>query len=195
MGKRRLVWLFAPPAIILGWVVYFSIPAPEPVYQGKRLSYWLEALGETGDPYGTTGSLSTPESELACNVITNIGPEAIPALLRMMRKQDTPLKVKLLALAQKQHWIKIEHTGSDELHFRARYAFGLLGPRAAIAVPELIKISVHTEDPKFDEVFGDIGPEARAAVPALLRGLASTNAEVRNSCQWSLEQITNTSSK
>jgi HEAT repeat protein len=109
--------------------------------------------------------------------------------LRMMQAHDTKLKLMLLALAQKQHLIKIKHTDAAILHFEAIQGFQALGPRAVGAVPKLIKIFDQAPEWETAEVFGMVGPEAKAAVPSLLQGLFDTNDQVRHMSLWSLGRI------
>ena len=41
-------------------------------------------------------------------MLQQIGTNAIPTLLRMLRARDSSFKLKLISLAQKQHFIKFD---------------------------------------------------------------------------------------
>jgi hypothetical protein len=184
--KRRRVILATLLIAILGGFAWFVLPAPpEPVYQGKRLTFWLEDLNGT--------RATQAERAKAEEAIRAIGTNAIPTLLRMLRARDTPLKLRLIALAQKQHVFKIHHTSAQELNMQAAEGIRLLGPAAASAVPQLIRL--YDENPHYWSrhmvvvMFGQMGPAARSAVPTLLRGLDDTNAFLRNNAAWALGVI------
>ena len=66
---------------------------PEPTYQGKSLTAWLKCLQSDG---------SSKEANAA---LLSISTNAFPILLRMLRAHDTPLKLKLVDLAQKLGFI------------------------------------------------------------------------------------------
>ncbi len=148
---------------------------PEPVYQGKPLSAWLEYF----DPGKNRSGKQSGEAETA---IQRIGTNAIPTMLRMLRTPNLPWKNRLFAWAQKQHVIKIHYVQPEFGYDEAFFGFEVLGPRASNAVPELVKI--FDQNPAAQSsiamIFGQIGPDAKAAVPLLLRGAASTDNGLRN---------------
>src|SRR5579863_6996808 len=154
----------------LTWRVY----EPEPVYQGKTLSAWLEDC----DKSRWVGT----EWQEANEAVRHIGTKAIPTLLDKLRRKDSPLSLKLLALARRQPFITIHHVPAPALNHKAAVGFEALGSAAQAAVPDLIKIfneNISAESQCETAIsLGWIGPGARAAVPALAAGL--TNAEGRN---------------
>jgi HEAT repeat protein len=125
--------------------------------------------------------------------VTNAGAAAVPDLLGLVRAKDTPLGLKLIALAQKQHYFAVVHIADKALNERARYAFRLLGPTASNAVPALIKI--YKENISYEsrlaaiDALGAIGPRASAGIPVLTNATASTNATERMTAAWSLGMI------
>jgi hypothetical protein len=184
MKRRRIILATLFVAILGGFAWFVLRTPPEPVYQGKALSYWLGGLGSR------TNQVEYAKAEAA---IRSIGADAIPKLLRMLRGRDTPLKLKLIALAQKQRFIKIRHTSAQEQSMQAAEGIRLLGPSAAPGVPQLIRL--YDENPSYWSrqmvvvMFGQMGPAATSAVPTLLRGLDDTNAFVRNNAAWALGAI------
>ena len=113
-----------------------------------------------------------------------IGTNAIPTLLRLLRVKDSALKVKLMELLQRQDIIRIEYTPADNWHFRAAYAFGVLGTNAQTAVPALIKIADDNLSTSSRlcaiESLGYVGLPTKEAVSCLLRWATNTDREVRS---------------
>ena len=184
MRKRRLIALLLVAAAAVVAIIYF-LPPREPVYAGERLSYWLKGY----DPIEG----SEPGRQKADEIMREAGTNAIPTLLRMLREQDSPLKLRLIALARKQRFITIRHVGAGGRNIQAMRAFEQLGGEGKVAVPELIEIYEMNSSPWSQEVvagvFFWIGPPARQAVPSLLRCITSTNAGVRSGAVNALGRI------
>jgi HEAT repeats len=191
MGKRGRV-LIALTAVavlaVLAWTLLHA-PAPEPVYNGKPLSYWLQGYMMAGYNYGT----NRPTAYEAAAAMRGAGTNSIPVLLQMLRAHDSPLKTKLLIWTTRHHIPGIHYTQPITLNVEASLAFYALGPQATNAVPDLIKIlDQNISDGSRGStasVLGKIGPEAAAAVPALLRAAASTNEFVYTSALSALGWI------
>src|SRR5579872_1082215 len=83
----------------LVWLLYSQL-GTEPVYLGKRLSVWLDAKDRPLS-YGI-------EPYEAREAVRLAGTNAIPSLLRFLRAQDPPWKLKMMEWTQKQHWLKIK---------------------------------------------------------------------------------------
>jgi len=81
MRKRvhiALAVLLAALLAVVGWQV---MRRQEPVYQGKPLSSWLIASATTGSPEA---------QEQANAAVRQVGTNALPTLLRMLRAKDSP---------------------------------------------------------------------------------------------------------
>jgi hypothetical protein len=172
--KRKFIAMLLVLVVVLIAVIYF-LPPREPVYAGEPLSFWLKGY----DPIEG----SEPGRQKADEIMREAGTNAIPTLLRMLRERDSAWKLKLIALAQKQHVITIRHVGDYRRYVQAVSAFEQLGSDGKVALPELIKICDMNVSPLSQEsvmtVFASIGPTARQAVPLLVRCATSTNADVR----------------
>lgn len=155
---------------LLGLAVWTLLPAHEPTYEGKSFSYWLRQSWEGADVDARA------KAEMA---VTKIGTNAIPTLLQMLRAKESPLKIKLLTWASQRHILRFRYI-KGTINWRAAMVFRALGPQAASAVPELIKIYDQkiSTDSEADTALalGFIGPDAKAAVPSLLRTAANTNS-------------------
>ena len=156
----------------------------EPVYQGQPVSHWIKVLN---DMTRTDASgMSYFEGE---QPILEIGPPAIPYLLRALKDRDTLTKEAGAAL-----WRRLPRRLQKafprpfppaRLRAYAARGLGLLGPEAAAAVPDLIA-ALHDKDEWVRSAaagaLGGIGPEARAAVPALINGLNDAVNHVQVGC-------------
>lgn len=143
--------------------------ADEPVYQGKRLSVWLE---------GYQLGRSQPEIDRA---VRAIGSNGVPTLVRMLQAKDSPLWLRFLGFVQ-QSSIKLPYTPAETLKMRALAGFHALQSEARNAVPELIK--AYTNNPGASPwgpaaALGEIGPDADEATGSLLLNAQNTNSGVR----------------
>jgi len=100
----------------------------EPFHHGKLLSTWLEDLNST--------SLHTQDT--AKSAIREMGTNAVPALVRILRANDSPLKLRLLELARKQALLRLYFRTAEERHRVAIKGCRALGPLARPAIPALI---------------------------------------------------------
>lgn len=194
MKKHNRILLIVLLAIFLGgltWVV-LQPREPEPVYQGKPLSFWLTGYDPGNYNLKPTRGPSPPTSKQADEAIRQIGSNAIPTLLRLLQKQDSPFKVKIVGLLQRQHLITLPLAPLNQ-STTAFQSFISMGPNASNAVPRLIEIFDHDPSPfpqqAVPAILGYIGPAARQAVPTLLRGMTHTNGMVRNNAIFALGRI------
>ena len=191
MGKRGRILITAAAVVVLGVLVWMILLAPsstpEPVYQGKPLSYWLRGYGFN---YAATNRPNHRDAQVA---MMNTGTNAIPLLLRLLRAHDSPLKTKVLHWAYRYAYFRERFQSTGELNMEALNGFAFLGGRAAGAVPELIKMADESHDePQATYaiiILADIGPAAHEAVPSLLRMAASSNESRRAVALAALGQI------
>jgi HEAT repeat protein len=115
--------------------------------------------------------LTTGERLAALRALTRYGPDAEPAMPRLVEL----LKDK-----------------DSEVRWRAAMTLGKIGPAARGTVPALVA-ALQDEDALVREhaaeALGDIGPDARDAVPALTTALRDPDARVRRDAVRSLGQI------
>jgi HEAT repeat protein len=183
--ERRNLLLAALVAVALlgglAWLIFRNHEPPEPVYQGKRLSEGLVT--------GWDGPTSLEQA------IHQIGTNAIPTLLRMLRAHDSKFKLKLIGLAQEQDLIEINYVNANDRNYVASAAFIILGTDASNAVPALIQIykESFSESSQIStaRALWTMGMAAKAAVPVLLHSLANTNAStaIRANAADTLAQI------
>ena len=171
MRKRVHVALAGLIVAVVG-VIAWQVTRPqerEPVYQGKRLTFWLY---EAYEGNGRNG-------EGAEEGMRQAGTNAIPTLLRMLRAKDSASRVMVTGLARRQHLIEIDFARAEGWNTAALIGFHLLGSKAQSAVPALIEIANQNISPpsRNDAIcaLGMVGPSAKAALPSLLQW--TTNAD------------------
>jgi HEAT repeat protein len=180
MGKRVKITIAVLAVALVGVIGWQAWPPPEPVYEGKPLSSWLR------DAKHREGGERVPMDRQTFLVVRQIGTNAIPTLLRLLRAKDSPFKLKLTDLAKRQHLIKIQYTPAEDWNRFAADAFRVLGTNAQSAAPALIRIAnqniSRTSQMYAFQSLGFIGPStsAKQAVPSLLRW--ATNADVIVRC-------------
>jgi hypothetical protein len=153
--------------LVAAWagVVFMLLSAHQPAYEGKALNAWIDQLQKSPD------GARREEAEAA---IRHIGTNALPTLLGMVRTKDSAFKKKLLALANRQTFIKLPLKPAEYYRAKATYGFGALGPAARPAIPALIEL-LHDNDREVRayaaQCLSLLGPEARDAIPTLIRVL------------------------
>jgi hypothetical protein len=188
--KRLLIAAGLLLAELVGLIVWRASWPREPLFEGRRLSSWLNhhvASSSAKPPYGSPGWQKADEA------LRHIGTNAIPTLLRMIRAKDPPPLVLKLIEFQRYRWTRINYRYAYTRHEEAEYAFRMLGTNGASAIQELIKIYEEATSPASKicaaQALGSIGPAARPAVPVLLRNFTDTNAKVRSSAVSSIISI------
>lgn len=188
MNRRKRILSVATFALIscgLGLLLFLSHEPPEPIYNGKPLSYWVQG-------YDKLFSTNVTQSK-ADDAIRQMGTNAVPRLFRLLEARDSKLKSWAMALLQRQHWIRFSFKPAEDKNFEALSAFKALGPSASNVVPRLIETFDSNPDAYSQQavpaILSYIGPPARQAVPALVRGTANTNWIVRFNCAVAIRKI------
>jgi hypothetical protein len=178
MLKRVQIALAVMLVILAGVIGWQGLRLREPVYQGRRLSDWLNVYRMYGFPGIETWQVRV-EQQKADEAVRRTGTNGLPILLRMLRANDSALKVKCMELAKRQHLIRIKYIPAEELNYRACAAFGVLDAKAQKVVPGLIEIANQNRSRASRwyaiEALVMVGPPAQEAI-SLLSGWA-TNAD------------------
>jgi hypothetical protein len=183
-AKLLLALVFVALAAVSAWRA--SLPRePEPLYKGKPLSFYLQAYLRSNDlrPFPSSSSIGVPTTQEADEALRQVGTNAIPTLLRMVRAQDSAWKLKLIAIAQRLTFIKIDHVDADALNYHGALCLMKLGRQAQSAVPALIDIinhstSVHSQIWAMYALVAIWSP-AKEDVPTLLRWATYAESHVR----------------
>jgi len=192
MLKRVHIALAVVLVTLAATIAWQVLREREPIYQGKRLSAWLKAYRLHGLAGVETWQVRQEQQE-ADEALRQAGTNALPTLLRMLRAQDSALKVKLLRLAARQHVIPIEYVPAEELNYRACCAFGVLRGKARGAVPALIEVVnqnlSHDSQCYALSALAYIGPPAREAVPFLSEWVTNADGSVGSYAANALKAI------
>ncbi len=162
-NRKRCRWGWGLVAVILLTSLAVSVQilqrpdgvaaTNEPIHKGKTLSAWL--LEASNVPDNTDSGL---------NAIRDIGPSAVPYLMRAFREGKLPGRVRRID-RDVEPW---------EIQERAAEALKALGPAAAAAVPGLIEC-LKDNDKKVRseaaEILGKTGVASKPARDALLSAL------------------------
>jgi len=160
--RRVIITLAVCLLVAIGLVAFW--PA-EPRYDGKTLSEWLVVY-----EYGRLGTSTFSEAQKRAEIaISHMGVSALPCLVKWIQYEERSLpwwKNGMLIIACKFHikgsrvWTttigrpiympgrSLEWLYEDSARKRAdyayRYGFKLVGPLAAVALPDLLKLSEST---------------------------------------------------
>src|SRR6185436_13319429 len=132
-----LLFLFAP-----------SSRRPEPRHKSRSISYWVQGI-----------KLPNRDTDRFVNTVLDIGPSAVPFLVKEFNKQNSVLRRSGL---YRRIWAELPET----LRWRVSAPVNHGGKMAALAY-----------------TLGMIGPGARDAVPSLIRAANDNSKTVpRNQC-------------
>jgi HEAT repeat protein len=185
MIKRVHIALAVLLVMLAGVIAWQAMRQREPVYQGKRLSVWLEVLNRERTP-------SHPDDRVA-QAIRHMGTNALPVLIERLHGQDTRLKQLMVAWTDKQERFPFHLKSADQCRSEAISGYQALGPLASSQVPRLTDMLEHDPFPNARQaaaqVLGFIGPEARGAAPALFRATKDKASGVRSAALFALGRI------
>lgn len=176
---------FRTAAGVLGGLLFFSIgvwvwlvvqyPGSGPIYEGRRLSVWMDQYRAYWRKRESPADLD--KAEAARQAVLAIGAEAVPTLLQMVAAKDSRLTAKAKALLRKQQIIKVELHPPNYLQAKATTGFALLGQTARPAIPGLIELLSDSDREvraAAAHCLSFFGPEAREAIPHLIKLLDDT---------------------
>lgn len=158
--KRRTVLVCVACVGLALVILALNNHAPEPVYGGHRLSFWVEGLGIRSPPSG--------DMEGATNAIDHIGAASLPFLLRWIQYEPAEWQRKLcVPLDRLQYGWAHRLSGwllrprNLKLAFGSCTALHVLGPRAIPALEDLRRLMNETKAPmaaqRATAAMGDLG--------------------------------------
>lgn len=169
---------------VVGWQVVK--PSDEPVYEGRKLTSWLRDHWQVSEH-------SVYENGETVRAVRQIGTNAIPTLLSLIRARDSGLKLRAMNLLRRQHVIELAYSSAESKNWDGANGFDALGSMAEGAVPELAKIAERnvsaTSRLAAIRSLGLIGHAARPAVPYLIQLVKEGSADVASGAYWSVARI------
>jgi hypothetical protein len=153
-------------------VVRPLVDAPEPSYNGKTLTQWLiEMQGQ-----GINDRIKYDECREAIYVI---GTNAVPTLVQMVNRTDSPLKVKVIEFLGPKWSDRLKIRSAEYYQSKATFGFSSLREKSAPAVHPLIAL-LHSNNRGLQtaaaECLSDIGSEAGLATQDLVQLLHNTTS-------------------
>lgn len=202
---------------VVGYLAWHRYQRPSPrTYEGKTLDQWIEDLGDpdyhvssrAADVLVDAGAESAPLLLDACiqgdlrlhrraaGVLVRLGAPAAPVLATALkvRAKESLVETAFVRLGPAAVPALRDALLEDKSGEAAAHVLGLLGRRAADAVPDLIAVLKRRQAPaaaRSEAVFalGRIAEPADAVVPALIAALTDSTREVREQAAESLGWI------
>lgn len=144
VSKRRRIVICLPLVGLFAALFWYLLPPKEPVYEGKSLTLWLKELSEQNLPAGSDQeqALRASKAAKARQAVQQIGTNAIPQLLKMLRSCRPESKVRQYteSLLERQHLIDVQLPAHEDLSWLTPSGFEVLGPAGVPAIPELCRL-------------------------------------------------------
>jgi hypothetical protein len=177
MRRRHLIALALFVAVVLTTAIWMNVRSPEPTFEAKPLTYWLDELDNS----------SAPASK-AEKAIRTIGTNGIPVLFHLIRAKDPPPFVATMAKI-----VGVETPYAESSHGKAMRGFELLGTNGCSAVPGLIEIlQSNYGDSSVIATLGSlsfIGPAAEPAIPFIVQHIKDPHPLARHNAVQALGEI------
>jgi len=154
MSKRASTVIAGAMVVLILILLAELSKQPEPKHKSRKISFWVQGI-----------RLPSRDSDRFVSTVLDIGPAAVPFLVREFHHQNSTLR-------------------------RLRF-YGRLWPALPAMLQERLDspISRGGKIPALAYALGMIGPAARDAVPVLMRGANDRTKEVRYYSIWALGQI------
>jgi hypothetical protein len=173
-------------------IIYLCTPK-EPRYQDRTLSDWLADSHEPWQPQPTriwriTGP--TPNMRAAAGAIKAIGTNAIPILLKWLQAKDSPAKIKLNLLLDRQNFIRFRFQSVQDQNLKADQGFRILGWEGHAAIPELIHLTRSPDAELCERALTClilVKPEKNVLLPVLVQLLNDPSREVHGYAAYCVE--------
>src|SRR5262249_23489113 len=204
LAQNGLLLLVVLGLVYWAWQRYHQPSAP--AYEGKTLAQWITDLGDpdydvsdrAADVLVGTGGAAVPtprEARAGAGIrlhrravaaLVRVGAPAAPGLVAALKSKpnEQRIEVPLVRMGSAAVPALVEALKEEGGSKEAATVLGLIGPRAADAVPalmEVLKDRHAAADRRAAAAFalGTIGPPAADIVPALIPALKDEKPEVR----------------
>jgi HEAT repeat protein len=183
VSKRTRISLFVGLLFIIAALILAVARSREPVYNGKKLSEWLQIL--TPDPEKASNPKDREEAEFA---IRQIGTNALPVLLKMLHSKENSFKSRLKdTLEYDQEIVDIRFLPRDWNYVRAVNALFVLGPSAKPTIPELNRMLADVEMGRYSAYA--LSSVARNEPKYLIHAAEHENEDVRSMFLYGLSEM------
>src|SRR3954462_905036 len=186
--KRLLLCVCGVAVLAVATAAYLALPG-QPTYEERSLLSWLNdlrpagsyqtvasALPRLGVSVGGPPTLGSPPPDRnlqlnAAEAVRKMGTNSFPFLSALLRKEDSDLKIRLLALLKKQSWLKVNPISAEQRHAQALSALHELGPLAFPFWRDLLVDKKAKQSLRVCAVLelGSLLPEPKQTIPLLLK--------------------------
>ena len=174
MNKKRAVLLGTLMVALSAALFWWKRSPPEPAYQGKSLTVWLNELE----------SWSAETNEAAFAAFREMGPSAVPHLLDALQYRPSIIDKVAESINERQSLVElpIEEDPGRRIVAASLALYGM-GTNARAAFPALTNQLFHTNALLGTIALAGLGSEA---IPVLLMALTNQNEEIRNAAAHGL---------
>lgn len=186
MKKRRFNWLTLLLLSLVLTAVLLSRPETPVTYQGKDVWQWTVQLNSPGQP----------QRDEAAAALRQLGPVAVPELLRKLRTEESiPRKIRfwpaswLPTRAGRALTKDLQRISFRSVRSMAAGGLRALGTNATAAVPSLLKAMRGADLQLTWDAAIALGAIGESAVPGLIPLLEEKNSRVRHAAAYALGEI------
>lgn len=190
--NRRSILLLAGCIVILSVLTGLIFTQQrEPRYEGRSLSSWLEdaspwTVAMKKDPMHPPSVASLEQA--AANAVRQMGPEAYPFLLEMLKAKDGPVRKTVLQKLGQRRAMKLGLVPAEEKQSRARAILYRLGTNAAVVWKHVLLDTSLPQDVRLagSSWFEALPAEAPQVIPVMLRLMADIRQDQRDIVRWGI---------
>lgn len=164
---------------------WFKSPPPEPQYQGKKLTAWAREIDQMDFFRQPAFQQHREQNERAITVIQQVGTNALPVALSLLRAKDSWLRGRLTEWAERydaNHWPKhfpVQIQSAGEKNFEGINIIWALGAMAEPAIPDLIRLLQNQNRQAAETARLALPGVGTNAIPPLLKLLSAPDANIR----------------
>jgi hypothetical protein len=164
--------------VVLGGLAFAIFRTREPRFRDRTLTEWVRDGASALDKFRAKPNAdpfhpeTDPDWQAASHAVKEIGPNAIPFLLKWIEATDPPLKVKLIDWLDHHLSLHMGARTADGYHDGAQVGFWLLGNESKPAWPVLIQWTYSTDPDRrllAFVCFAVSKPDKDTFMPVLLR--------------------------
>jgi len=177
MKRRRILLLLALGAVGAGLFLFWLRGPKEPVYQGKRLSQWIEEADRT----------DSNEQAIARKAIGTLGTNALPWLMSEFKRPPPKLRNAFYRwVARNTSWDFRSRRHEQRIRL-ASHGIHFLGSNAAPALPTLFTYLADPE--RGSRAAHAMAGAGELSLPYMLQAVSSTNRDLAYVGTWALIQL------
>ena len=167
-------------ALALVLVIVVAHGPREPTYQGKRLSEWLS------DTHPAPGGV-TVLSDASVSAVREMGTNALPFLMSMMRASDSSLKLQVVTLLSRQHLARIHFDSTLDRNIDGMRGIRALGLAAKPIFRALADMALQADYP--GQAINALTYADREVILHFIEALANRDRKIRARAAFALGSL------